>query len=52
MKDMAYFLEEDIRFEMDFFSNANIEIFEECIEAGNKKKVLKYFVKLCKEYAL
>jgi hypothetical protein len=51
LKDMIYFLEEDIRFEMDFFANANIEIFEECIEFGNKKKELNYFIKLCKMYA-
>ncbi|MFM2393935.1 MAG: hypothetical protein RLZZ546_1917 [Bacteroidota bacterium] len=52
LKDMVYFLEEDIRFEMDFFTNANVQIFEECIESGNKKKELKYLVKLCKEYTL
>lgn len=48
MKDMVYFLEEDLRFEMNFFSNANIEIFEECMEAGNKKKELRYLIRLCK----
>lgn len=48
--DMKYFLEEFIRFDIEYFERADASIFEECLEYGNKKKEVKYFLRLCKEY--
>ncbi|HMS68979.1 MAG TPA: hypothetical protein PKD18_12610 [Saprospiraceae bacterium] len=43
--DMIYFLEEDLRFDMDFFKSADIQTFKYCIEFGKKKRELSYFLK-------
>jgi hypothetical protein len=47
-KAMIVFLEDDIRFDIDFFAEANVEIFEQCALYGPKPKLINYLVKLCK----
>jgi predicted transcriptional regulator of viral defense system len=47
LRDMIYFLEEDIRFDMDFFSRADVSIFEECVMYGDKPKLIHFLIKLC-----
>jgi len=46
--DMAYYLEENLRFDMDFFKEADKNIFKECLIAGNKKKEIGFLLKLAK----
>jgi len=49
-KDMLYFLEEDLRFDMDYFAKADVTIFEECMAKGSKKNMIKYLIKMCNAY--
>ncbi len=48
--DMIYFLEDDQRIDLDYFANANREIFEECLEYGPKPRLIRHFIRLCKAY--
>jgi hypothetical protein len=50
--DMIYFLEEDQRIDLAYFAKADREIFEECLENGTKPRLIKHFIRLCKEYRL
>jgi hypothetical protein len=45
LKELTYYLEEDLRFDMSFFNHADKSIFEECYELGNKKNVIELFLK-------
>ena len=45
-KAMATFLEEDLRFDMDFFSNMDAEIFRQCAHVGKKKNEITNLLKL------
>ncbi len=49
-KDVVYFLEEDIRFDMEYFKKADRSIFEECLQYGDKKNIIKYLIKLCNTF--
>ena len=46
LDDMVYYLEEDLRFDMSFFKEANTSIFTECQMIGNKKNEIGLLLKL------
>jgi hypothetical protein len=51
LRDMIYFLEDDIRFDMDYFAEADVTIFEECAKYGDKPKLINYLIKLCTRFS-
>lgn len=48
LKDVSIFLEDDIRFDMDFIDNMNIEIIEKCAEYSRKQKSIDLLTKFMK----
>ena len=47
--DIAYFLEEDIRMEIEILKEANLEQIEYCAQFGKKRKEINLFLSLIKK---
>lgn len=45
-KDMGIFLEEDLRFDMDYLVNFDIDILRRCAETGRKKAMINQLIKI------
>ncbi len=48
MKDVAIYLEEDIRFDTDAIADFNLEILEQCAEFSRKQQSIKNLIKYIK----